>query len=633
MTEFVVEISGSPVPVAVGSVSISGNLGSRVVCSFEVVETLPFDDPVVVGSEITIQNGAGDLIFGGTVDSVAESVAPSRNVRYQRISGVDYSQIADRFLVGYAYQPTSVLLPTDETYTTNQKLAHTIAVDGTTIVITTGTTRGSTRATYPTALDLTNVNYVSVVWMSQNVDFPVSTPPTGVGLYVVASTSATGGYDTYDARADETMASIWGGKTTYLDVSALSGDHYIRVHSYKRSDTPAVDQAQATITQIGTDVPVASNTAGEIVKDIVDRFFIYNDASENINYTGVENGSLIEKAVFNYLPASECFDELAELLGWIWYIDFEKKLFFTPRDRFSAPFSITDTTGQWRNLSIERTREQYRNRQYIRGGEAWTNPRSTSFVASSGQTIFETPYDIASGLSVMNGGAAATLGVAGYDDDLGYDFYWSYGSPLLEYRGVADISGNVVMFSYQGLFPILVRQDLDSEIAARAVIEGGTGLYEGIADEPQINDQATAETKALAYLRKYGVVPDIVRFETRLPGLRPGMLIDINVPLFGIDDEFLIQSMRIRDDGGALTWYSIEAVSGDALGGWLDFFTALSRQAQKFVLFPEERVTVGEEMDETILVSDAVIMSDSGMPESRTDLARTDFSELDWVHV
>jgi len=59
MTEFVVEISGSPVPVAVGSVSISGNLGSRVVCSFEVVETLPFDDPVVVGSEITIQKRSG----------------------------------------------------------------------------------------------------------------------------------------------------------------------------------------------------------------------------------------------------------------------------------------------------------------------------------------------------------------------------------------------------------------------------------------------------------------------------------------------------------------------------------------------------------------------------------------------
>jgi hypothetical protein len=111
------------------------------------------------------------------------------------------------------------------------------------------------------------------------------------------------------------------------------------------------------------------------------------------------------------------------------------------------------------------------------------------------------------------------------------------------------------------------------------------------------------------------------------------MLIDINVPLFGIDDEFLIQSIRIRDDGGALTWYSIEAVSGDALGGWLDFFTALSRQAQKFVLFPEEQVTVGEELDETVLVSDAVVMSDSGMPESRTDLAHTDFSELDWVHV
>jgi hypothetical protein len=508
---FSVYISGEFMPVAVGSVSISGTLGSRVVCSFEVVETLPFGDTIVVGSEIAIYNERRILIFGGTVDSISERIAPSRNVRYQKISGVDYSQIADRFLVGYAYV---------------QDL-------------------GSGESAVST--------------------YPQSYPAPYCGADII--------------------------------------------------DT------------------IYNNYAGEIVKDIVDRFFVYGGTTENIDYAGVEDGSAIEKAVFNYIPASQAFSDLAELLGWIWYIDFEKNLYFTPRDRFAAPFAITDTTGQWRNMSIERTREQYRNRQYVRAGDATTEPRSNTFVAAAGQTIFEMPFKVALGISVQNGGAVATLGVSGYDDDLGLDFYWSYGSPLLEYRGTSDISGNTIQFTYQGLFPILIKQELDSEIAARAVIEGGTGLYESMADEPQINDQDVAETKALAYLRKYGVIPDIVRFETRLPGLRPGMLIDINVPQHGINDQFLIQSMRIRDVGGTLTWYSIEAVSGDALGSWLDFFTTLSRQAQKFVLYPEEQVTVGEELYETVLVSDAVVMSDSGKPESRTDLAHTDFSELDWVHV
>jgi len=35
---------------------------------------------------------------------------------------------------------------------------------------------------------------------------------------------------------------------------------------------------------------------------------------------------------------------------------------------------------------------------------------------------------------------------------------------------------------------------------------GGTGVYEAIADDPAINVQTVAVTKALAYLRQHGVI-------------------------------------------------------------------------------------------------------------------------------
>jgi hypothetical protein len=71
-----------------------------------------------------------------------------------------------------------------------------------------------------------------------------------------------------------------------------------------------------------------------------------------------KTGPAIEKLVFNYIPASQAFDDIAELVGYIWYIDYEKRLHFTPKDRNAAPFGLTETSQNWRNLKITESRER-----------------------------------------------------------------------------------------------------------------------------------------------------------------------------------------------------------------------------------------------------------------------------------
>jgi hypothetical protein len=93
-------------------------------------------------------------------------------------------------------------------------------------------------------------------------------------------------------------------------------------------------------------------SAGDVIKDIVARFFVYGGVSEGIDTSPVEDGPAIEKLVFNYIPASQAFDDIAELAGYIWYIDYEKRLHFTPKDRNTAPFGLTETSQNWRNLKI-----------------------------------------------------------------------------------------------------------------------------------------------------------------------------------------------------------------------------------------------------------------------------------------
>jgi hypothetical protein len=61
----------------------------------------------------------------------------------------------------------------------------------------------------------------------------------------------------------------------------------------------------------------------------------------------VEDGPAIEKLVFNYVPGIvRRFDEIAELAGYIWYIDYEKRLHFTPKDRNTAPFGSRDDLAE-----------------------------------------------------------------------------------------------------------------------------------------------------------------------------------------------------------------------------------------------------------------------------------------------
>jgi len=75
--------------------------------------------------------------------------------------------------------------------------------------------------------------------------------------------------------------------------------------------------------------------AGDVIKDIVTRFFIFGGVTRRGSILPlVETGPRSRKTfVFNYVPASQAFDDIAELAGYIWYIDYEKRLHFTPKDR------------------------------------------------------------------------------------------------------------------------------------------------------------------------------------------------------------------------------------------------------------------------------------------------------------
>jgi len=111
------------------------------------------------------------------------------------------------------------------------------------------------------------------------------------------------------------------------------------------------------------------------------------------------------------------------------------------------------------------------------------------------------------GSAVTVNGAPKTLGVSGLHE--GRDYYWSYNSNVLTAEvapargtGGVDLPGPVP--------DPCGRTDRRGDPRRRA-LEGGTGVYEAIADDPAINVQTVAVQKALAYLRKHGVIPQTIR--------------------------------------------------------------------------------------------------------------------------
>ena len=130
----------------------------------------------------------------------------------------------------------------------------------------------------------------------------------------------------------------------------------------------------------------AGQLPGDVVKDLREN---YLDA-EGVGIGNIENGSFTLGVVsFNYESVADCLDDLAELIGFIWYIDHYRNLYFQARDTTPASFGYSDSSLPIRSLKKERTRQSYRNRQYLRAGrDIQANANTETFTGDGDRRTF-----------------------------------------------------------------------------------------------------------------------------------------------------------------------------------------------------------------------------------------------------
>jgi hypothetical protein len=167
-----------------------------------------------------------------------------------------------------------------------------------------------------------------------------------------------------------------------------------------------------------------NRTAGFIVNDLVSKYL----AADGITVGTIQSGVNVPRAVFGYQQLSQVLRQLAEASGYVWYIDYDKALYFVERDFANAPFDIDgDTAGERpvRAVNAEASLTQYRNRQYIRYNEL-TAVRTERFAGDGERQTFTVEFPIANKPTVAVNGFAQTVGIGGLEE--GKDWYWGKGS-------------------------------------------------------------------------------------------------------------------------------------------------------------------------------------------------------------
>jgi hypothetical protein len=353
-------------------------------------------------------------------------------------------------------------------------------------------------------------------------------------------------------------------------------------------------------------------------------------AGEGFTMAGVDTGPKLPKLQFQRLPVSDCFNEISRLTRYKWWVNDAKDIQFKDRSAEAAPWALT-SLEQLTSYTYQRERSQYRNVQRILGTKVTANKATTvqwtadgkrrTFYLQQGTTTSGTAYDEIASVSLLTVPGADGLpmteliGVPGTPTNK-----WEYSVGGNYISQVPDEAtkpaGAVITLTYigririEGVYPSFDKWGADPEIQERKAYEGGTGIYEAVEVDESIDDAGTAREKAKAIRDLHGHIPTILEVETFRGGLKPGQMWTVQLTNYGIDTQFLIDSVQIQDtaalDEDFKLKYAVRCVASE-VPKWQGYFAALlrTREAPKEEAWDEYQSAVYSPQD-VLRVSDSL---------------------------
>lgn len=355
---------------------------------------------------------------------------------------------------------------------------------------------------------------------------------------------------------------------------------------------------------------------GDIIKNIISTYVPY------VGTLFVEDGIIIDDISFNYKFASEIIQQIADLIGYTWYVDYERNIHFFARTTNTAPFELNESasSGVYRNLTVEVDKSQLKNSQMVRGGSEFSILQTQLRVADGEQTSFgvdDTPFSpITVEVDTGGGFVSKTLGIENIDT--GKDFVVNVAEKTIknqDYDGGNPLgAGDVIRIKYKLKIPVFGVADDEPSIQAMKDIEGGDGVYNGalIIDE-NLDTRELALRVAQAEIDAFSNPLITGTFETEEVGYKSGQLLTVNISTRAINSTYLITNVSALSMGLGLFVYTVTFAT--KLKGLTELITFLySKSVGTFKRTDELLARFKVAPDETVTVTD------SGLTESRRNM-------------
>jgi Concanavalin A-like lectin/glucanases superfamily len=395
------------------------------------------------------------------------------------------------------------------------------------------------------------------------------------------------------------------------------------------------------------DYPAGSDTAQTILS-IVGSYLNGEGITTDHIPTDGSLGTLVADIAPNFWTVTQMFDQIASDNGFVWFVDVNGELYFKSFATFpGAPFSLTETSQNYRALAITQNLLQYRNKQYAvsnlntlpgagSGGGGGSGGGSSTAVVTETYTWgvgnpgiqsqyiggvltavginLNLPIDTVQSITVNS--AVQTVyelsNFSGQTSTGPTDHLWSYLSQN-DPNGINTVADHQV-------FPEILLTTGQTVVvnyvpaSANAAAENGTplaatpppgaptvgglgtcgsGVYEAVEQVQNISSQASLYAVAVGILSRYGSIPTQVNFQTDYPGLRPGQLLTVDIPLmFQETAQFLITQVQLThmsanvgagmSNGAVNSSFRCDVSSSSILdpGNWIKWYENLIARTQ-----------------------------------------------------
>ena len=331
-----------------------------------------------------------------------------------------------------------------------------------------------------------------------------------------------------------------------------------------------------------------SRTVNQIIADIVST---YELDKEGITISNVDCSKTIDYIAFNYQPVSKCIEELADLINYDWYVDYEKDIHFFDSENIPAPFDLSDDGGNYnyRSLVIRRDNSQVRNSIILRGGEYLANTVSAEIIADGSQIIFPTGYKF-SEIKVTVTGEDRDVGIDYINSPDDHDCLHNFMEKIIRFKDDDKPAlGKAVRISGKPYIPLIV--DYKDEVAVKAMSaeEGGSGIYEFLIQDSSIITKEAARNRSLAEITTYKTTLSEGEFLTYTSGLQAGQTITIQSTARDLDESFIINRVKSKMLTPKKIEYEINLVTTKTMG-ILEFLQGLVMKDSKKIIIKEDEI-------------------------------------------